>query len=505
MKQTATVLKSYFETGDFPNQTQFGSFIESYTNLVDNNLLDGFEPDLIPVEPSNKATATPIIKKTNALLSWNLPNGACLLPDALQGSSVVITNVALQDVNIYAAGTDVIYGLLTTNYMTIKKNTTVVFYCLTDGTYQSFTNANETNPLQLVGSETFITDVTPPVYGTAYQLTKQFSQINTDHAVIGAVIAPPCYPGQMAFISSNGTYGSYIFPYTGNAFRGSAGTAAIFIGPLESIILYCVQDTYWQVLSNSNTTVNNLLGNYDNNVSDVTPSAQGTATLLKAYANNLQTTNVVKGATKLPSCILNTNIVVINNSLNNSDVYPSTGDLINNQAINLPITLKPSDVVRFVCTRNGKWELEYITPSYSTTVVSEPADPATTASGTGVMMGLAMSFSPLKTGKMLLLFTGDTDNTSANDGTLIQIRVGTGAAPANGAALTGTTYGRLIRSNNNTALAGGWNIFPVSSHRYNTFTVGTTYWMDISLATVGGGTARVRDIEISAIELSSFN
>jgi len=55
-----------------------------------------------------------------------------------------------------------------------------------------------------------------------------------------------------------------------------------------------------------------------------------------------------------------------------------------------------------------------------------------------VMMGLAISFTPLYSGRVKIIIAGEASNNTAGDGFLIYAAYGTGAAPANGAAATGT-------------------------------------------------------------------
>lgn len=391
METNATTLKTYFEAGDFPTQSQFSDFIESYPNNLDNHILDLIDQDFVPIAPALKVTAQPILKGWNDIATWNTPDGGILLPAALIKRTVTIRNNNNYSVKIWAANTNTIQGLVTADPIILNMNNHVTFYCLANGNWHYTIIDNLANPYAPIGFGYGLIDVTPSVQATALPLVNQYNNITTAHVVLGGV--------------------------------------------------------------------------------------------------------------KLPYAYVGTQVVVYNSGGFATDVYPLLGQSIEWRAANIPLNVLNTEVVIFTCYFLGIWNVTYSTATPTGTSVAEPADPATTASGTGVMMGLALSFTPKRTGRMLLKFNGDTDNTTSNDGTLIQIRTGTGAAPANGAALTGTTRGRLIRSNNNTALAGGWNILPVSSHRYENFTVGTTYWLDISLATVGGGTARVRDIEISAIEL----
>jgi len=139
-------------------------------------------------------------------------------------------------------------------------------------------------------------------------------------------------------------------------------------------------------------------------------------------------------------------------------------------------------------------------PAFKTPVSAQstPADPSTTTSTTGVMMGLAGSIIPGYSGKIMIVISGDIDNGTANDGAQVQVRYGTGTAPTNGAILTGTTVGSLIKMVSSSAT----NRMPFHCNAIvSGLTVGTTYWIDLSLAAMTGGTARIRDVSISAIEL----
>jgi hypothetical protein len=134
----------------------------------------------------------------------------------------------------------------------------------------------------------------------------------------------------------------------------------------------------------------------------------------------------------------------------------------------------------------------------TTTYQANPSDPGTTSSTTGVMMGLAGSITPGYSGTIMIIISGDIDNNSNNSGASVQIRYGTGTAPTNGAVLTGTTAGSLIKFNeNNSSIRAPFHCNAIVSG----LTVGTTYWIDLSLASITSGTARIRDISISVVEL----
>ncbi len=131
---------------------------------------------------------------------------------------------------------------------------------------------------------------------------------------------------------------------------------------------------------------------------------------------------------------------------------------------------------------------------------SVPANPVGTASLVGVMMGLAGTITPTSSGRVLIIVSGDIANSVMGDGANVQLRVssaGGQAAPVNGAALIGTTVGGLVKY---TASAAGAQV-PFTVMGYATgLTIGSPYWIDLSLAAVTGGVATIADLSIVAME-----
>lgn len=142
------------------------------------------------------------------------------------------------------------------------------------------------------------------------------------------------------------------------------------------------------------------------------------------------------------------------------------------------------------------------TPTAASTQ-KNPTDPTVTSSTVGVMMGLSASITPVLSGKIMIIISGDMDNDTDDDGAQVQMRTGTGTPPINGAALTGNTQGGLVKMS--VVVSGGaTNVtrVPFSLNAIVTgLTLNTAVWIDISLAAIGAGNARVRDISMSIVEL----
>jgi hypothetical protein len=134
---------------------------------------------------------------------------------------------------------------------------------------------------------------------------------------------------------------------------------------------------------------------------------------------------------------------------------------------------------------------------------STGANPTGTTSTTGVHAGLAVAFTPKTSGVALIIISGQGTNGNGDNGYKGAIRYGTGAAPANGAALTGTQVGGTIGGSCVvSSSATGTVVNPFSRQAIVTgLTIGTAYWIDLEQAAVTGGTATFTNVNVSVIEL----
>lgn len=134
-----------------------------------------------------------------------------------------------------------------------------------------------------------------------------------------------------------------------------------------------------------------------------------------------------------------------------------------------------------------------------TAVQTNTAAPTGTASATLVMAGLAGAITPSVTGRMLFMVSGNMANNTTNDGCKVQLSYGTGGAPSNGGALTGTQTGTICITTQDLTGADKCG-FAIQSW-VSTLTVGTTYWLDVAFAAITGGTASLTDVTITALEM----
>jgi hypothetical protein len=132
--------------------------------------------------------------------------------------------------------------------------------------------------------------------------------------------------------------------------------------------------------------------------------------------------------------------------------------------------------------------------------VASPQNPTATTSTSVVMMGLGgtCKITPAITGRMMLQIQGNITNSTNTTITEIQGRYGTGTAPSNAAAATGTSFTSpkdfqpLVASS------------PLSSFHIGSVVTGlalsTQVWFDLSAAVSGVSTGTVSKIDCYAVE-----
>jgi hypothetical protein len=145
-------------------------------------------------------------------------------------------------------------------------------------------------------------------------------------------------------------------------------------------------------------------------------------------------------------------------------------------------------------------------PSFVEVSVSAPS---ATTSATYVMVGLgvagasAFTITPLITGRLLVLVTGDV--TGVNTATVtVQLSFGTGAAPANNAAVVGTQVGgQPLFTPITGVLTAPFSLIAIITGLATASPVtgvGTPVWLDVALKSTSGA-ASVSALTCSAIEL----
>lgn len=135
---------------------------------------------------------------------------------------------------------------------------------------------------------------------------------------------------------------------------------------------------------------------------------------------------------------------------------------------------------------------------FQTPTAVNPTGTTSTASLKMMGMGSAAHFTVGSSGRVLMGVTGNLGNTTAADGTQAYMVYGTGGtagAPANGAALTGTT-------SPSACLAGKGDGYPCHNTWLITgLTPGADLWVDVALICLAGGTCSIGNASFTITNL----
>lgn len=169
---------------------------------------------------------------------------------------------------------------------------------------------------------------------------------------------------------------------------------------------------------------------------------------------------------------------------------------------------KAENVGRFLQNQSGStanaeaalWaDIPYGVTSGLTADQVTSATPTGTTSATAVMAGLGatLSLTPAKSTRVRLVISGQMSNSTINDGVTLDARYGTGTAPANGDAVTGTLAGIAQTATSLVALQrSGFCLQAIITG----LTIGTAYWFDFSELAVTGGTAAAFGVTANVYE-----
>jgi hypothetical protein len=147
-------------------------------------------------------------------------------------------------------------------------------------------------------------------------------------------------------------------------------------------------------------------------------------------------------------------------------------------------------VFQYVAANHVWLAVTHSSPFPAASVAAKPANPTGTTSITAVMMGLGSSitFTPAGTGIVKITLTTLVQITAGSAGSVtVSGRYGTGSAPANAAAASGTTFGPAtdpaVRVN--TAAAGVGTPHTITDRL--ALTPSTPYWFDLAITSPGSG------------------
>ena len=151
------------------------------------------------------------------------------------------------------------------------------------------------------------------------------------------------------------------------------------------------------------------------------------------------------------------------------------------------------------------WRLTAITPTWASitpatmTVASTPTNPGAITSTSGVMAGLGVAFTPVRTGRILVMIEGSVANSSASVGSKLELRFGSSTPPVFNSSPTGSIVGKAVNMANNASTAGLRVPFALTGVITGAG-ISVALWADLCV-TATGGTITINDLSVVVIVL----
>jgi len=246
------------------------------------------------------------------------------------------------------------------------------------------------------------------------------------------------------------------------------------------------------------------------NITCAANSLTGTTLASSVVASSLTSVAALTGGSTAAGFTLNLATSTVSGALPQANSPSLTGDATKPAGSSTTSIVLTGDVtksagsnvttlVNKTITINGTACTLGLTCTFSSSAAntSTSASPTGTSSTSGVMMGLAKAITPTNTGNVMMILNGSGANNTINDSCQVAVRYGTGTAPTNGAALTGTAPGLpILWTNISAGFSYPWSAAIVATG----LTIGTPYWVDASLTAVSGGTCSIASITVSLME-----
>lgn len=119
--------------------------------------------------------------------------------------------------------------------------------------------------------------------------------------------------------------------------------------------------------------------------------------------------------------------------------------------------------------------------------VNQVTNPGSTTSLSFSMAGCNQTYTPKKTGSVLVIVTGSMRTNTTGDGGLAVLRYGTGTPPINGAGTTGTPFTQGPALQGISTATSIYCPFCLAG-TVTGLTTGITYWFDLAFEALIGGT-----------------
>lgn len=182
--QSSTVLKTYFETGDVPTQTQFAEFIESYSNLVDNNALDLTETGITAHAGGGQASAYALTKLVSVVSTVATTNDSVKFPGALVGRKAFLFNKGANTLAAYPLSGGNFVNIAVDQALLVPVGYCLFVECVSENEYNYTLYTQVGRPVLVADYQTSAATITPDL---SVMNNLIYSQLSTNPTIAAPI------------------------------------------------------------------------------------------------------------------------------------------------------------------------------------------------------------------------------------------------------------------------------------------------------------------------------
>lgn len=291
---------------------------------------------------STQATGEPLYAGINEIGVCATAGDSVTLPSAVAGMQVVVINNGAASADVFpAVGDNVGGGVNAAVAVTAGSVRTFIAYDATNwttyGEYITPVAADQAGVTANVGS----------TQATGEAILLGMNEISTCANYGDAMTAPAALLGSEFTVVNNGAEAADIFPATGDNFAGYASDAAISLPPGASMTFHAYDGTEWVRTAHEPQEQFDLTANVG--------STQGTGEPLWEGYNEIGTCATAGDSVTLCPAHMGMEVTVANNGATAADVFPASGETIEDIAADGAFSLSPGARVTWKCEDTGFW------------------------------------------------------------------------------------------------------------------------------------------------------
>lgn len=196
---------------------------------------------------------------------------------------------------------------------------------------------------------------------SAVPLTGQVNRITTVATAGDSVKLPQSQAGMWLIATNKGAAAMDVFPFLGDAINGAAANSAVRQMVGSSVLYSSAVAGQWETINlGSGFNAGSLpTESFTNSITAFASGGQASAVALTTLINRVTVVATAGDSVKLPTSAAGLFITVINASTTGKgmDVFPVTGDAINNLSANLAVRVPPGVAATFTCSVAGTWNV----------------------------------------------------------------------------------------------------------------------------------------------------